>query len=499
MQCPKCGTENPDKAHICNVCGLVFKNGGGEKPASKPKISRLAIASFVFSFLSVLLFFLAGIITSIILGIMSISQISKSGGKLKGKSFAIAGITISVFLTLTFFLWSIDAAPVPDDYTISDIRSASPQYRQSYELLSSLADQEENLVDAPAIGLSAQDVNTIERVSNVFKEGNYSQITEVIKENAEGIRSTWTNAKKARDIVNELDRFPEIADLTEPNLCDETNFHKNLILLMHLYEAFAYLQNEQGNSPDAVNELIKFDSVFRKLSINARFTITKVVCFSILATDIITANSITNSPHASQESLELLTKHFTPLTDEQISMRNSIIFDYLACKNELTKFSRDLKPKYTSSSPVKLNSTLRLCKNCCDKSIAIEENRQEIKELTVWPTIYPNIPVTFDSNGRVPRYYLIYNPIGSLMAVILMPDMKVFERKTKHRVYEDLLQIVFNKRLGKEVSLKARAYSDRYIIDKEKKKIFSPGPDGKIDTKDDIELMINPEVLKLTD
>ena len=63
------------------------------------------------------------------------------------------------------------------------------------------------------------------------------------------------------------------------------------------------------------------------------------------------------------------------------------------------------------------------------------------------------------------------------------------------RVHDDLLHIVLNKRLGKEVSLKARAYGDEYIVDVENKKIFSPGPDEKAGTKDDIKLRINPEVL----
>ena len=51
--------------------------------------------------------------------------------------------------------------------------------------------------------------------------------------------------------------------------------------------------------------------------------------------------------------------------------------------------------------------------------------------------------------------------------------------------------------LGNKVSLKARAYSDEYIIDVENKKIFSPGPDGVADTKDDIRLPVEPEVLGL--
>ena len=63
------------------------------------------------------------------------------------------------------------------------------------------------------------------------------------------------------------------------------------------------------------------------------------------------------------------------------------------------------------------------------------------------------------------------------------------------QIQDDLLQVVLSKRLGKDVSLKARTYSDEYIVDVETRKIYSPGPDGKSNTKDDIFLRINPEVL----
>jgi hypothetical protein len=70
-------------------------------------------------------------------------------------------------------------------------------------------------------------------------------------------------------------------------------------------------------------------------------------------------------------------------------------------------------------------------------------------------------------------------------------------RITSIWIQDDLLQIILSKRLGKDLSLKARAYSDKYIIDVENNKIFSPGPNGKPHTKDDIKLWINPEVLGL--
>ena len=70
-----------------------------------------------------------------------------------------------------------------------------------------------------------------------------------------------------------------------------------------------------------------------------------------------------------------------------------------------------------------------------------------------------------------------------------------FDKRFTSPVQDNLFQIVLNKRLGQEVSLKALAYSDEYVVDVVNKKIFSPGPDGKAGTKDDITLRINPEVL----
>lgn len=498
MYCPKCGMENPDDVQICSTCGYVLKSDVADKPVAKPKTSRLAIASFVLSFLTVFVYIFAGI-PAIILSIISIFRISRSGTKLKGKTFAIAGLLISLLLMLLIFLWNIDAPSIPDDYTIADLRSAPTECNRSYELLMSLSEEQECPLDAPKIGLSAQDVNTIGQVNEVIKKGDYSKITETLEANADSINQAWENAKKGRNIISELNTFPEVADLTEPDLDAEMKSLRNFRHLTRLYQSYIYLQTEQGNGQSALNELIELDSVFGKLSVNARTTITKLVCIACLANNIIAANFIANNPQTSQESLELLAEHFIPLTNEQISLRNSVISEYLMFKKALEKdFDQ---AKWKNSPMLKRNSASRLYKNSCDRWIAVEENRQRIEELTVWPSIYPDwLPVSVDSEGQVPWFYKCYNPVGSLLIQILTPVMdRVSEIKTKLQVHDDLLQIVLNKRLGKEVSLKARAYSDEYIIDVENKKIFSSGPDGKADTKDDIKLPINLDVLHWPD
>lgn len=499
MYCPKCRKENPDDAQLCNVCGYVFEINTTEKPIAKPKISRLAITSFVLGILS-LLFFLFAAIPAVIFGIVSLFKIKKSPGQLRGKALAIAGITIPIIFVLILILWSFDADPIPEDYTIADLRSAPPECARSYELLIDISEEEEYPPDAPSIGLSAQDVNIIYQVSDAIKETDYSGIIEALKENKERIYQAWENGKKGRDIIEELNTFPEIADLTEPDLEANIGFLRNIKILAYLYQAYVYLHTEQDNSQIAINELIELDSVFRKLSVNTRSTVTKLVCYAVLNVAIRTANFITNNPQTSQEVLELLAEHFTPLTKEQVSLRNPVISEYLMFKKTLdTKSGKHYSLPKTPF--LKRNSSLRLYKNYCDNWINVIEQSQEPKkpELSVWPSVYPDwIVVSIDSEGKVPWIYTAYNPIGSILVRLLTPAMeKVLEINTKQQVHSDLLQIVLNKRLGKGGSLKARAYNDEYIIDIEKKKIFSPGPDGESDTKDDIKLLINPEVLGL--
>jgi len=504
MYCQKCGTENPDDAKLCRACSWVLVSTA-YAPRPDVKTSGLAITSLVLAILSPFACFFTAL-PAIIFGIIALVKISKSSGQLKGKGPAIAGITLPIIflpiiLALIFILWSFDADPIPEDYTIADLGSASPECALSYELLMSISEKgEKHPPDALLIGLSAQDVNLVYQVNNIIKENDYFGIVEAIKENAKGIYQAWENAKKGRDIIEELNTFPEIADLTEPDLEANIGFLRNIKLLAFLYQDYIYLQTENGSIQDAVTELIKLDSIFRKLSVNARSTVTKLVCYAGLNMDIRTANFIVNNPRTSNEALELLAEHFTLLTKEQVSLRNSVISEYLMFKKTLdTKISKDYSLPKTPF--LKRNSMLRLYKNYCDNWINVIEQSQEPKksELSVWPSIYPDwIVVSIDSEGKVPWIYTAYNPIGSILVRLFTPAMeKVLEIKTKLIVQDDLFQIVLNKRLGREISLKARAYSNEYTIDVEKKEIFSPGPDEEPQTDDDIKLLINPEALGL--
>jgi hypothetical protein len=401
---------------------------------------------------------------------------------------------MSFFAVISTY-FCIDAAPIPNDYTLKDLKSAAPKYSETFNLLHNLADEKYQNT-GHAIGFTSEDIERNEEIHNIFKQDDLQNISQHILENEKEIYLLWEKAQKGRDVIIELNTFPEIADLTKPKLELDIYYLPNLRQLAYLYHSYICLQSIKGNHQTAINELIRFDSLLKKMNLYAHSMITKLVCIACFVIDISTANFIINNPQTPMESLLAIKENIIPLTNEQTSFRNSLMFEYLVYKNETKKVSNTKGLRRPYFSPLKLNSSLRLYRNFIDKWIADEDNLTPPKEMRVWPAIYPNLPVTIDKEGKLPGYYKVYNPVGFLLIGIFTPALeRVLVIRKKWQVHTDMLQIVLNKRLGEEVSLRALAYSDEYIVNTEKNLIFSPGPDGLNDTKDDIKLSINPELL----
>ncbi|MHC4806545.1 MAG: hypothetical protein ACYTBX_09845 [Planctomycetota bacterium] len=509
MHCPKCRSENPDDTQICESCSFALTSQNTQQSKQKTyRIIRSVCPVILVGLAAILTFFLKPTLAFIAAAfalystIASIPEFARRESKRKARRITIAiGTAVLILSSLMMLILNylrLDAAPIGNDYTIKDIKSAAPECNQTYNLLYSLVTEDKNVKGAPAIGLSAEEIGKLEEINNILKDSNLQTISQQLEENEEDILLIWENAEKGRDILAKLDSFPEIADLQEPGLQTVVPFLANIRRLAFLHRYYICLQSCKGNHEDAINELTRFDSIFRKMNLNARWIITKLVCIACFNIDIQTANFIINNPETPQESLLVLEQHIVPFSGEHTSLRNCAIFGYLAFKNEITKISNELRlrSRYSNFSPLKLNSALRLYKNISDEWIAIEENKTKTRELRVWPTLYPNLPVRIDSEGKLAWYYKIYNPVGTLTIEMLTPAIeRLTEIRKNFEIHSDLLQIVLDKRLGEEVSLKARAYSDEYIVDVEGKKIFSPGPDGEAGTKDDTKLAINPDVL----
>lgn len=126
--CPKCGAALPDGSLFCSQCGNAFANTQFTPPvvnaqftpsvASAPgtplpeaQTDGKAIASLVCGILNVFPLF----IVAIVLGHISLSEIRKSAGRLKGEGLAIAGLVLGYLgvIAIPFFL-IIAAIAIPN-------------------------------------------------------------------------------------------------------------------------------------------------------------------------------------------------------------------------------------------------------------------------------------------------------------------------------------------------------------------------------------------------
>ena len=204
MQCAKCKHQNPDEAKTCQSCGCNLTNLLEVQPLVR--ISQMAMASLILGILSTFTFMMTSI-PSIFFGLISIRKIRNSKGALKGKNIAKAGIIIS-FVIISFhlifiMLWRVDAPPIPNDYTIADLRSTPAEYEESYELLRSLTNKNYNYIEefpdlnTPENGLSWDDRNIINNIYSTLEQGNTDQISNILSDNAEIIIMAWDKTRKA--------------------------------------------------------------------------------------------------------------------------------------------------------------------------------------------------------------------------------------------------------------------------------------------------------------
>ena len=134
MYCPKCNKENPDDARVCRFCNASITDTLDSKQPVTVTISKLASFSLTCALCGlaltlpaliaitsprvlslrtewVALTFLLSLlilVVSLILGIISIIRIEKSGGKITGRAFAIGAVLLPVFGGL-FPVWFIIA------------------------------------------------------------------------------------------------------------------------------------------------------------------------------------------------------------------------------------------------------------------------------------------------------------------------------------------------------------------------------------------------------
>ncbi len=125
MNCPKCGTQNPDDAQLCTSCNYPLTQPPQPAETVKVKISRLAITALAIALLSIFAFVLTvtqrsnifgiiyifAVMLAFTFGIISLIQIGLSAGRIAGLGFTITAVIIAIAPSLFIFVNSIFYRP----------------------------------------------------------------------------------------------------------------------------------------------------------------------------------------------------------------------------------------------------------------------------------------------------------------------------------------------------------------------------------------------------
>lgn len=105
MRCPRCGREATEGAAFCGGCGADLRESHAQQradrdleqpaPPEPPRTSGLAIASLILGILGLICFPVVFSVIGLILGIMALSAIARSGNRLQGQGMAVAGTILS--------------------------------------------------------------------------------------------------------------------------------------------------------------------------------------------------------------------------------------------------------------------------------------------------------------------------------------------------------------------------------------------------------------------
>ncbi len=115
MVCSKCGSTLADGSLFCKVCGSSVSTPGAPLtppgPLTPQQTDGKAIASLILGFF---FFFLPAAVVAVILGHLSLSEIRKSAGRLKGEGLAIGGLVLGYMGLAVIPILIIAAIAIPN-------------------------------------------------------------------------------------------------------------------------------------------------------------------------------------------------------------------------------------------------------------------------------------------------------------------------------------------------------------------------------------------------
>lgn len=214
-------------------------------------------------------------------------------------------LALLVLLTIPVACLMHDASPIEHDYSLQDIVSTDQEVLKSYDTLMLFR-------KGGSIKVETTDPSSTYPQFQTNILANYLTNTLAY---SESISYAWNSIAAARTVIEKLDTYPGIADLT-PQVQLGTNtpipYFVTLRSVSWAYAAYANLKTAEGHPDEGVQHLAKIQSVTRKTLPYSAILIDKMVWITIARKNIEAAFAIMQQMQCTHETIAVLKKNFPP-------------------------------------------------------------------------------------------------------------------------------------------------------------------------------------------
>lgn len=393
----------------------------------------------------------------------------------------------SVFL-LPLLSLLIDTLPVRNDYSWEEFPHSYKDAKESYECLLQLTDPE-----ALKLKENVPYLYYVDSLTNALAH-------------ADEIEKAWSGIAEGRKLIERMNSFGRISDLTTYKSMDWDEPWPSYMALRKIgqtYWAFAHLRVAQGRPQEGIDQLIRLHTVARKAMPLSRLLINRMMWISVARTNIETAHRIAQSPNCTPDMLRQLKSGFPPLDKDDMSLRWPLTAEYLLmktrCRTDMTNATfideirswvcfdpDDWPPKPSgfwmrnasrmiSFAGFRRNKTIRDMKQVADLLIdGAKQHPPDLKSYDDFVEEYCRKPQLRNLGGW---FFVCTTTCGFSHAC---------DTVSKVKVTSDLFAIYLHRRLGEKLKLLDYHTRNKYFIDRETGWLAGTGPDKKKGTDDDI-------------
>lgn len=313
------------------------------------------------------------------------------------------------------------------------------------------------------------------------------------------IETAWAEAVEGRTLLDQLNKFNGIGDLTEPMFNGLPFDFRPWRNLAQIYWAHAFLLCEQNRPGEAVQVLAQLESVVRKMVPYSRTLVHKMICIAILSGNMSAAQTVLCDPRTDAASLLLLRDAFNPIAWEDISLRDEMIFGAISSREWLGNMQMADVGQFTHDAtdypPMQHAVMCLLSPLVYHRNRTMNDVETSYKLLAESASSFPQVyPASADkwsgweSNRRVP----LRNPVGVWLIRMSHPSfVSAFNQANRTKVGSDLLALEIAHKLGESLTLNDPWTGEPYRVDSATGTFSSSGPDKMPDTKDDIRLPLD--------